>query len=168
MSSRNAHFPILSSKAWCLVKNSVKVASKCDKMTREVASLTKIMTFYTALALMKWLDIDISQEVKITKACTWVGGTSARLKPGDTLTLLDLFHGLMLPSGNDAGLVISTYFGSRLIDQAKPKPDELLSTKSLFRSNTEVSTFIKEMNHNAWKLGLSGTFYDSPHGLNNP
>ena len=28
--------------------------------------------------------------------------------------------------------------------------------------------FLEQMNRNAAKLGLKSTFYDSPHGLNNP
>ena len=32
-------------------------------------------------------------------------GTTARLRTGDTVSVIDLLHGLMLPSGNDAAVV---------------------------------------------------------------
>ena len=36
-----------------------------------------------------------------------LGGTSAMLNEGDIILLNDLFYGLMLPSGNDAALVLA-------------------------------------------------------------
>lgn len=36
-----------------------------------------------------------------------MAGTSAELKENDVLTLLDLLFGLMLPSGNDAAVLIA-------------------------------------------------------------
>ena len=104
-----------------------------DKMNREIASLTKVMTFFTALGVAKKLEIRLTDEVRVLKASTKIGGTKARLVAGDRLTLLELFHGLMLPSGNDAGLLIATYMGSKLISEGKAKkPEELISSKSMF------------------------------------
>lgn len=45
-------------------------------------------------------------------------GTKADLKSGDTLTLEQLYFGMMLPSGNDAALVISDHFG-RILEMKK-------------------------------------------------
>lgn len=39
------------------------------------------------------------------------GGTSAQLKEGDILTALELFYGLMLPSGNDSAMALAESFG---------------------------------------------------------
>jgi len=33
------------------------------------------------------------------------------LKTGDVLSIWDLLHGLMLPSGNDAGICLAEHFG---------------------------------------------------------
>ena len=41
-------------------------------------------------------------------------GTSANLRNGEALLVIDLLYGLMLPSGNDAGVAISQYFGKYL------------------------------------------------------
>lgn len=41
-------------------------------------------------------------------------GTSANLRNGEELLVIDLLYGLMLPSGNDAGIALSQYFGKYL------------------------------------------------------
>jgi len=43
-------------------------------------------------------------------------GTSAGLRYGDMLSLIDLLHGLMLPSGNDAALEIAIFIGNYLTE----------------------------------------------------
>ena len=40
-----------------------------------------------------------------------INGTSARLRNGDILSVWDLLHGLMLPSGNDAATSLAEHFG---------------------------------------------------------
>ena len=42
-----------------------------------------------------------------------------------------------------------------------------VAKNSQFKDNAEVLAFLEEMNRNACRLGLRGTFYDSPHGLIN-
>jgi D-alanyl-D-alanine carboxypeptidase (penicillin-binding protein 5/6) len=49
--------------------------------------------------------------LQVSKNAATVGGTSAKLKTGDVLSIWDLLHGLMLPSGNDAGIVMAEHFG---------------------------------------------------------
>lgn len=41
-------------------------------------------------------------------------GTSANLRNGDKLLVIDLLYGLLLPSGNDAALALAQYFGKFL------------------------------------------------------
>ena len=53
--------------------------------------------------------------VTITEEASHVLGTSAELVPGDMLTLQQLMHGLMLPSGNDASYALAAYFGEILL-----------------------------------------------------
>jgi D-alanyl-D-alanine carboxypeptidase len=40
--------------------------------------------------------------IKILPCITTLNGTSANLMPCDTLSIWELLHGMMLPSGNDA------------------------------------------------------------------
>ena len=41
-------------------------------------------------------------------------GTTARLKPGDSVKIMDLLYGMMLPSGNDAAQTIAEGFGEKI------------------------------------------------------
>lgn len=41
-------------------------------------------------------------------------GTTANLRSGDEFFVYDLLYGLLLPSGNDAGIALAHYFGKFL------------------------------------------------------
>lgn len=38
-------------------------------------------------------------------------GTTANLRSGEEILIIDLLYGLLLPSGNDAGIALAQYFG---------------------------------------------------------
>lgn len=63
------------------------------------------------------------------------------VKKGETYTLRELLYGLLLPSGNDAALIIADTIGG------------------------STSHFVAEMNQRAHQLGLYDTHYMNPHGL---
>lgn len=49
-------------------------------------------------------------------------GTTAELKEGKYIQLFDLFYGAMLPSGNDAALLLAEVFGLLLFyETVKPE-----------------------------------------------
>ena len=58
-------------------------------------------------------------------------------------------RGLMIPSGNDAAIVLAEYVGKKI--DPKTKDAE--------------ATFVKAMNERAKKLGCTGTLFENPHGL---
>lgn len=83
---------------------------------REIASLTKIMTCYTVLSLIDKFKLNKTTElVSVSKEASSVIGTSAELKENDLLSVWDLLHGLMLPSGNDAAHALAEHFGDLLL-----------------------------------------------------
>ncbi len=51
-------------------------------------------------------------------------GTSANLRNGDKLLVIDLLFGLLLPSGNDAALALAQYFGKFLSFSYSTKKNE--------------------------------------------
>ena len=53
--------------------------------------------------------------LKVSKHASNISGTSAYLKEGQRLNIYDLLIGLMLPSGNDAAIVLSEHFGRLLL-----------------------------------------------------
>ena len=54
--------------------------------------------------------------LKVSKTAASVGGTTARLRTGDELSVWDTLHGLMLPSGNDAATCLAEHFGPYLYE----------------------------------------------------
>jgi D-alanyl-D-alanine carboxypeptidase (penicillin-binding protein 5/6) len=108
-----------------------------EKERREVASLTKIMTFYTALQLVDKYEIDIKTEfVTVCDEVSAVTGTTANLLTGDKMTVEQLFYGLMLPSGNDAAHCLAKFFGEILV--GVKAPPSKLEEKSTCDSDLEV------------------------------
>ena len=117
-------------------------------------------------------------------------GTSAMLKKNDTLTVEQLFYGMMLPSGNDAATALAEFFGQILKDRATnedAEPEEYLNTEiqvfsinsirsrlpflargSQYSEEQPIAFFVQEMNKNCVRLGLRSSFFDNPHGLMNP
>lgn len=81
-----------------------------------MASLTKMMTALVSLELAQEMRLDIrSTYFKVSiKAATTIG-TTANLVDGQVLSIWDLLHGLMLPSGNDAAMVLAENFSERLM-----------------------------------------------------
>ena len=71
---------------------------------REMASLTKIMTCFSVCKCIEKYKININREIKMSKTASKCSGTSANLKQGDVLKIIDLLFALMLPSGNDAAV----------------------------------------------------------------
>jgi len=72
----------------------------------------------------------------------------------------------MLPSGNDAAFLLAQHFGYLLFED-RYSDDEADRIHS-YQFNCHylyVKYFLKEMNDNASKLGMSNTHFDSPHGL---
>ncbi len=102
------------------------------------ASTTKIMTAVIALEQGK-LDERVTVPMDLQ-----VDGSLMGLRPGETLTLADLLYGLLLPSGNDAALVIAQHVGG------------------------SVEAFVAAMNAKAQALGLTDTHFENPHGHDSP
>jgi D-alanyl-D-alanine carboxypeptidase (penicillin-binding protein 5/6) len=92
---------------------------KNEKERREVASITKVMTCYVTLQMMEKFKKKDDHLIEISADAASVHGTSADLLEGDTLTIWQLLHGLMLPSGNDAAHCLAEYFGGLLKKEAQ-------------------------------------------------
>lgn len=102
------------------------------------ASLTKVMTALLALKYGKLDDVlTASENVLITES----GAQLVGFKPGDTMTLEQALHGLLMYSGNDAGVVIAEHISGSMED------------------------FATLMNEEAKKLGATNTSFMNPHGL---
>ena len=104
-----------------------------------IASTTKIMT-----ALIVCEQCNVLDRMRIPKEAVGIEGSSMYLQEGEVLTLQELLYGLMLSSGNDAAVALAIYCGGT------------------------VEGFAELMNDKARNLGLSGTHFENPNGLDSP
>ncbi|MCR5521450.1 MAG: serine hydrolase [Lachnospiraceae bacterium] len=106
------------------------------------ASTTKLMT---ALIAIKHCDMeDIVTIEEDNCGITVKGAQLCGFSAGDTLTVRDLLHCLLVYSGNDAALAIAKHVGG-----------------------TERQ-FVRMMNSEAKELGCINTSFVNPHGLHDP
>lgn len=99
---------------------------------REIASLTKIMTCFTILKLIEKYSLNKHATlITISKNASQIVGTSSRLQEGHVLSVWDLLHGLMLPSGNDAAIALAEFFGAFLLKKENRKLDSPLTNSKL-------------------------------------
>ena len=75
---------------------------------RPMASTTKIMT-----ALMALETTPLEEMVTVSAQAVRVTGSDAGLRAGQKLTMFELLHALMLPSGNDAANVVAEHVAER-------------------------------------------------------
>ncbi|EGR27368.1 hypothetical protein IMG5_197030 [Ichthyophthirius multifiliis] len=146
----------LSAKSICVydsVNDKILLSHKSKKQ-REIASLTKIMTCHIVCQLIQEKVINKIDIVQISKPAAQMIGTSANLKYGDQITIWDLLHSLMLPSGNDSAFALAVFF---LI---------ILNFINI-KSKEAIKKFVQEMNKYARELNLLQTQYSNPHGLIN-
>ena len=102
------------------------------------ASLTKVLTALVALEYGKLDDIiTVTKDVNITES----GATLCGLKAGDTLTLNQALHALLINSANDAAIAIAIHLGG------------------------SVEGFATLMNETAVSLGATNSHFVNPHGL---
>lgn len=101
-----------------------------------IASTTKILT-----ALIAIEKGDLEKIVTIKKEWTDIEGSSIYLKANEKIKLKDLIYGLMLRSGNDAGVAIACEIAG------------------------SVDNFSVLMNKRAKEIGAKNTNLINPHGL---
>ncbi|CAK58030.1 unnamed protein product (macronuclear) [Paramecium tetraurelia] len=165
--------PSITAHTWVILdaQTGRLIWGKNEHSNREIASITKSMTAYVTIKICEQLKIDPTQvTVSVSEYATQIGGTSSNLQEGDSLTLLDLLHGLMLPSGNDSAQAIAENFGVYLYFQSKyfqQKIDSIDNDNNTIHVNNPAQYFVAEMNATAQKLGLSNTYFTNPHGLAN-
>src|SRR5689334_13992157 len=115
------------------------------------ASLTKIATALVVLDHAKPDErVTIEQVDLVPPDQSQVG-----LVAGDELSVGDLLVGLLVPSGNDAGLALARYVGQKL-DPAATQPEQA------------VATFVAAMNAKATSLGATNTHFVNPSGIDAP
>jgi D-alanyl-D-alanine carboxypeptidase (penicillin-binding protein 5/6) len=101
-----------------------------------MASITKLMT---ALVALERLSLD--DRVPVSPTAARVGESSIGLRAGQRVPVRDLVIGTLVPSANDAATALA------------------------IAASGSVPRFVQAMNRKAQDLGLAGTHYRNPHGL---
>lgn len=101
-----------------------------------IASTTKIMT---AIVVLEHCEPD--EKVTVDTRSAGIEGSSMYLRAGDTYTVAELLYGMMLVSGNDAATALAIHTAG------------------------DIESFADLMNEKAAELGMTGSAFRNPHGL---
>ena len=114
--------------------------ARSANVERYPASTVKIMT---ALLVME-RRIPMKRVVVVSPVAATYGGSTAGLYSGERMTVWNLLHGMLMPSGNDAAIALAESVGG------------------------SVQQFVAIMNAEAARLHLYHTRYLSPNGFDAP
>lgn len=134
--------PVVQAQAY-VVESSVDgrtLAARAAEQPRAMASLTKLMTAIVARERTSLDDV-----VVVPAAAARVGESTLSLRAGQRVTVRDLLAGTLVPSANDAATALAIHAGGGSLPR-----------------------FVAAMNATARRLGLTGTTYRNPHGLDAP
>ncbi|MDX1468235.1 MAG: D-alanyl-D-alanine carboxypeptidase family protein [Acidimicrobiia bacterium] len=133
--------PDVSAASWLLYDESTDLvlASFAPNEERAMASTTKIMT---GLLVLEQASLD--DMVTVSSRAAAAGEKEIDLVAGEELTMDALFKALMIHSANDAAIAIAEHISG------------------------SVAAFVALMNQRAAELGLEGTRFANPHGLDAP
>ncbi len=109
------------------------------------ASTTKIMTYVIVaenITNFKKTKVKIKQSVLDTLIGTGSSVANVQAHVGGSMTVLDLLYSMMVPSGNDAAMVLADFVGGG-----------------------DVNKFVEMMNKKAKELGCKNTHFANPDGL---
>ena len=114
------------------------------------ASITKLFSTYVAL---QYLDdgeiITAGEELKLVKP----GSSMAYIGKGHRLYVRTVVEAMMLPSGNDAAMVLAAAAGRRIAGDETLEPEKA------------VQAFVAEMNRQAKGMGFEKTHFSNPDGF---
>lgn len=136
--------PVALARGVILIDDATKLPlyEKGANTQRSVASTTKLLTAIVALEHYK----DLDRPVSVTQSAINQIGSAVGFSVGETVTVRQLLHGLLIVSGNDAAKLLSELY--------LPEGGE---------ASTEA--FVAEMNKTALRLGMTNTNVYDPAGL---
>lgn len=135
--------PSFAAKAWILVDyGSNRVISNHNADQRfEPASITKIMTSYVVYEKLREGTISEQDLVPVSEKAWRMEGSRMFIEAGKQVKLIDLLHGLVVQSGNDAAVALAEYVGG------------------------SEEGFVEMMNNTAALLGMRNTHFMNSTGL---
>lgn len=140
--SAHAAVPDVNARAFFVVDATTGdvLAQHAADTRHPIASITKLMTVLVTLE-----HAHLSDVVTIQRTAAAVGESTIDLRPGERITVRELLAGALIQSANDAADALADYVG---------------------HGNDRV--FVALMNAEAKRLGLTGTHFVRPDGLDAP
>lgn len=137
--------PQLAAKSYLLYDYTSKqiLVNQNGDTRMEPASLTKLMTAYLAFDALKYGTLSLQQKLNIPVAAVPNSSKESRmlLKAGQSVTVDELLHGLIVDSGNDAAITLAVNIAG------------------------SEAGFVDMMNQEAKRMGMNNTHFTNPVGL---
>jgi D-alanyl-D-alanine carboxypeptidase len=141
-STAAAAVPAVNARAFLVVdaKTGDVLAQRNANVRVPIASITKLMTVLITLEHARLNDV-----VTVQHDAAEVGESTINLRAGERITVRELLAGALIQSANDAADALADYVG-----------------------HGNDRTFVAMMNAKAKELGLAGTHFVRPDGLDAP
>ena len=137
--------PHLAAKSYLLYDytSSQILVNQNGDARMEPASLTKLMTAYLTFDALQHGTLSLQQELTVPVAALRSKSDESRmlLKAGQTVSVDDLLHGLIVQSGNDAAITLAVNIAG------------------------SEAGFVDMMNQEAKRLGMNNTHFTNPVGM---
>jgi len=141
-SSAQAAVPPVNARAFVVVDATTGewLAQHNANARVPIASITKLMTVLISLEHARLNDV-----VTVKRSASEVGESTINLRAGERITVRELLAGALIQSANDAADALADYVG-----------------------HGNERAFVAMMNSKAKELGLTGTHFVRPDGLDAP
>lgn len=132
-------FPTMSAESYAVMdaRTGEILYSENERVSLPIASTTKMMTALVVVENVSNLD----NVVTVDAESCGIEGSSVNLYKGERISVRDLLYALMLESANDAAVCLARNVSG------------------------SVDAFATLMNERAKSIGMSGTHFANPHGL---
>ena len=138
--------PQLGVKSYILIDHATGdvIADSNPDEILEPASLTKLMTAYTAFKALGDGQINLDDEVRVSERAWGTEGSRTFIDVGSHVSVEDLLQGMIVQSGNDASVAVAEHVAG------------------------SEETFAQLMNHYAEQLGMENSSFRNSTGLPDP
>ena len=159
--------PFVTCDAWAAVdvKTGRVIAGQLADRALPMASTTKIMTAWIVLRTAENDRTVLDEILTFSRRADRTRGSTSAVREGERLSVRDALYGLLLPSGNDASVALAEHFGARSLRLFESDTGKNCPPSAKQAPDDPLVMFVETMNREAARLGLTGTSYRNPHGL---
>ena len=135
--------PIIGAKSFMVIDSTTgaELASLDPDLQLAPASLTKIMTTYVVFVALQQGQISLDDEVTVSEKAWRTEGSRMFIEVGTRVSVRELLMGLIVQSGNDAGVALAEHVAG------------------------SEGVFAEMMNQQAAQLGMASSHFENATGL---